>query len=312
MELRHLRYFEAVAQTLSFRRAAGLLHVTQPTLSAQIRQLEEEIGVRLLDRDTHHVALTPAGTRFLDDCRRLLQDAEESVRSAQRLGRGEAGRLSIGFVPSLAHGIFSRILHAYRRRFPDIELRLTELDTTRQMQALQAGRIDLALIGLGLPAEGRDGLRQVDVTEERLMAVLPEGHPLIPKREGQNLPLRALAQERFLLPDPTRAPLFNPWLIVLCQQAGFQPQIEHVNGQPVSVLNFVAAGLGITMLGAQFRRFGIEGVRFVPLAKPVPGYRYCATWQRTNKHPALLNFVETAVQAGKLRTRSGTALAKTS
>lgn len=301
MELRHLRYFEAVAQTLSFRRAAGLLHVTQPTLSAQVRQLEEEIGVRLLDRDTHHVALTPAGTRFLDDCRRLLQDAEDSVRSIQRLGQDEAGRLSVGFVPSLAHGVLSRILHAYRRRFPEIELRLAEMDTTRQMQALQAGRIDLALIGLGLPAERRSGLRQLDVAEEKLMAVLPDGHPLIPKKDGQTIALRSLANERFLLPDRTRAPLFNPWIIVLCQQAGFQPQIENIPAQPISVLNHVAAGLGITLVGAQFRRFGIEGVRFVPLARPAPGYRYCATWVRTNKHPALAKFVETAVNTARRR-----------
>ncbi|MFV0338834.1 MAG: LysR family substrate-binding domain-containing protein, partial [Chthoniobacterales bacterium] len=113
------------------------------------------------------------------------------------------------------------------------------------------------------------------------------------------LPLRLLANERFLLPERGRAPLFNPWLIVLCQQAGFQPQLEEISGQSISVLSLVAAGAGITLLPSQFSRLGLSGLRFIPLSRPAPAYRYCATWLKNNSHPTLSNFVKTATAIGK-------------
>ena len=179
MELRHLRYFLAVAERLSFRQAAEDLGVAQPSLSAQIRQLEEEIGGRLLERNTHRVELTSAGQNFLEDCRRILRDCTNSVRFTQRIAHGKAGRLSIGFVSSLGHGLMPRILRAYRRQFPDVELRLMEMDTTQQIQALNAHRLDLGFIGLGLPSKEITNLQLETVVEETLYAVLPQDHRLL-------------------------------------------------------------------------------------------------------------------------------------
>jgi len=299
MELRHLRYFDAVARCLNFRRAADLLNVSQPSLSVQIRQLEEEIGVRLFERDTHRVTLTPVGAQFLEDARRILRETDESIRAAQNRERSEAGRLAIGFVPSLAYGSLSGILSTYRRRFPDIRLHLAEMDSTQHMQALQAKRIDVALVSLGLASKDRANFRQADIMTERLMAVLPEDHPLIPKRQNQTLSLAALAEERFILPARFMTPVFNPWLIMLCQQAGFQPKIDQEIGQPITALNLVAAGMGITLLPEQYSHFAIEGIRFIPLAKPVPGYRYCAVSLRQPPNPALVKFIEVAKAIGK-------------
>ncbi len=289
MELRHLRYFEAVAEELNFRRAALRLNVTQPSLSTQIRQLEEQIDARLLERNTQRVSLTPAGRQFLDDCRGILRDANESVRKVRRISRGEAGQLSIGFVTSLGHGLLPGLLCAYRKRFPQVDLLLAEMDTTQQIEALTARRIDLGFIGLGLPRETSE-LHLALVAKEKLVAALPADHAL--GKSGKPLPLRALAEERFLLSARQNAPIYNPWVIALCQQAGFQPHDVQETGQPMTVLNYVAAGLGVTLLPAQFSRLPTVGVRFVPLASPAPIYRYYAAWSPQNEHSALLQFVK--------------------
>jgi len=295
MELRHLRYFEAVAEELNFRRAARRMNVTQPSLSTQIRQLEEEMQARLLERDTHRVSLTPAGRRFLEDCRKLLRDAAESARTARRISRGEAGQLAIGFVASLGHGLLPRVLRAYRKKYPDVDLRLAEMDTTEQIEALAARRLDVGFIGLGLPRETSDLSLEL-VAEEKLVAVLPQDHPLATAdgRAVASVPLRALEGERLLLSARQSAPIYNPWILTLCQQAGFQPYDVQEAGPPVTVLNYVAAGMGVTVLPAQFSRVPMAGVRFVPLADPAPVYRYYAAWRSQNGHVALRHLVEIA------------------
>jgi DNA-binding transcriptional LysR family regulator len=251
---------------------------------------------RLLERNTHRVSLTAAGRDFLESSRQILHITEDGVRTARRIAHGKAGHLSIGFVPSLGHGLLPAILRSYRGRFPDVELRLTEMDTTQQIEALNAQQLDLGFIGLGLPAKQITDLELSTIREERLVAVLPQDHPLCSRRRYRvkELPLSAMAKERFLLGARQSAPVYNPWLIVLCQQAGFQPHVVQEVGQPVTVLNYVAAGLGVTILPAQFSRLFTVGLSFIPLAPPVPRYRYCAAWSPQNKHSALIYFMKTA------------------
>lgn len=300
MELRHLRYFVAVAEELNFRRAAERVHVSQPSLSTQVRQLEDEIGARLLNRDTHRVSLTAAGQYFLESCRQILRASEDAARTAQRIGCGQAGRLAVGFVESLGHDLLPRILRAYHRQFPDVELRLAEMDTTQQIEALNARELDVGLVGLGLWEEVSD-LQLMTIDEEALMAVLPAEHPLL--RDGPDaLPLAALAAENFYLAERSGAPLYNPWISVLCQQAGFAPRVVEESGQPITVLGYVAAGLGVTILPAQFSRVPVAGVHFVPLQEPAPRYRYCVAWSPRNAHSALEHFVGTARQAAALQS----------
>jgi len=308
MELRHMRYFVAVAEELSFRKAAQRMHIAQPSLSVQIQQLEEEIGTPLMERNTHQVALTAAGSEFLESCRRMLRDVEDGKQKALRIARGDWGQLSVGFVSSLGHRLLPRTLRAYRTSFPDVELQLQEMDTSRQIAAIEDHRLDLGFIGLGQSSDKLSKLEFALVAEERLYAAVPDNHPLATRANRQRgVALHSLANERLLLADSQSAPLFNPWVMVLCQQAGFQPSafpqsFQHSSqqsGQPIALLNYVAAGLGITILPGQYRHLATDGVSYLPLVRPAPRYRYYAAWLPQNKYAPLHRFIEVARQVAR-------------
>jgi DNA-binding transcriptional LysR family regulator len=299
-----MRYFLAVGEELNFRKAAEHLNIAQPSLSVQIQDLEDEIGTPLLQRNTHRVALTPAGVEFLESCRRLLREVEDSKQKALRIARGEWGQLAIGFVPSLGYQLLPRALRAYRSKYPDVELQLAEMDTSRQIKAIEDHRLDIGFIGLGQSAEKLSELETVLVAEERLFAVVPQNHPLsTPSTQQRGVPLHSLAAERFLLADIQSAPLFNPWLKVLCQQAGFQPSVVQESGQPITVLNYVAAGLGITILPGQYKSLVAAGVAFLPLVRPVVHYRYYAAWIPQKNNPSLQRFIDAVKQTVRTTRR---------
>jgi DNA-binding transcriptional LysR family regulator len=298
MELRHLRYFVAVAETLNFRRAAKRLHISQPPLTTQLRQLEEEIGAKLLERNSHHVALTAAGGVFLQSCRQLLDDADAAAQAARRAARGEAGRLAIGFLASLAHGIVPTLLRDYRRRFPNVELTLAEMDTSQQVEELSDRRLDIGLMGAWAPLEKTE-LESVVIAQEPLIAALPEDHSLARR---PSFPLAALAHEKFVLASRQNASGYNRWLVRICEEAGFKPQIARESyRRTTTVLNYVAAGFGVTVVPAQFSRVPTSGIVFVPLGQRTPRYRYSAVWHRTGRTPVVEGFLA-MVQALKPRT----------
>lgn len=300
MELRHMRYFLAVGEELNFRKAAERMHIAQPSLSVQIQQMEDEIGTPLLERSKHQVALTAAGSEFLESCRRLLREVEDSKQKAVRIARGDWGQLSIGFVPSLGYRLLPKTLQTYHGKFPDVELQILEMDTSCQLKEIEDHRLDLGFIGLGQSSETLTKLQTVLVAQERLFAVVPQEHPLArPANEERGVALHAFANERFLLADTQSAPLFNPWLKVLCQQSGFQPIVVQESGQPIAVLNYVAAGLGITILPAQYRHLVTAGVCFLPLVRPAARYRYYAAWLPQNKYLALHRFIKIAKQVAR-------------
>lgn len=291
MELRHLRYFVAVAEALNFRRAAERLHISQPPLTTQLRQLEEEIGAKLLERDSHHVTLTAAGGVFLRSCRQILHDADTAAQAARRAARGETGRLAIGFLASLAHGIVPTLLRDYRRRFPNVELTLAEMDTSQQVEELSERRLDVGLMGAEAPLESTE-LESLVIAEEPLIAALPEDHSLARRR---SFPLAALAHEKFVLASRQNASGYNRWLIRICEKAGFKPHIARESyRRTTTVLNYVAAGFGVTVVPAQFSRVPTSGIVFVPLAQRTPRYRYSAVWHREGCTPVLEGFLAVA------------------
>ena len=290
MELRHLRYFVAAAEELSFRRAAERLHVAQPALSVQIKQLEEEIGAILLDRDRHHVALTAAGKVFLDHSHRVLRAADEAMRAASRAARGETGRLAIGFIAQLSYEWLPNVLRSFRRRYPDVEISLVELTPTRQIEELENRQIDLGIIGLGLPYPHEE-LEVAVMSEEGLVVALPLEHPLAKRRK---LALKELAKEAFIFTARQDAPAFSPWLLALCREAGFEPKVALETDRSPSALNYVAAGFGVAVFPAQIGRMTMPSVRFVPLDEGAPKYQLCAAWRRDNESPALERFLAAA------------------
>src|SRR3954463_8181806 len=175
MELRHLRYFVAVAEELHFRRAAERLHMSQPPLSQQIRTLEADVGATLLVRNQRRVELTAAGRAYLARARDILAAGEDAAREARRVQRGEVGRLDVGFVGSAMYSVVPELLRAFRERNPDVGLHLRELGTTEPPPGLEDGRLDLGFLR---PPGGRPGLTITTVLREPVVAALPEAHPL--------------------------------------------------------------------------------------------------------------------------------------
>src|SRR6185503_16645682 len=189
MELRHLRYFIAVAEELHFGRAAERLFISQPPLSMQIQQLEREVGFALFFRTKRHVELSPAGRHFLDEARDIMSSLERATAAARRVARGEAGWLGIGFVGSATYEVLPVLLRQFRQEFPDVELVLRELASAPQPQAPKDGRIH---VGLARPAIDEPGIRCKPILRELLVAALPSNHPLT---ERERIGLSELAEE---------------------------------------------------------------------------------------------------------------------
>lgn len=287
MELRHLRTFQAVAEELNFSRAAKRLHVAQPALSRTIADLEKEMEVRLLDRSTHGVALTDAGGVFLERVRRILDDTKEAVMQAQRRSRGESGTLRVGFIGTLSHSLLPKLLQAYRSEFPAVDLVLSELGPTAQREKILSGDLDCGFIGFAVDST-EPGLDTVVVAEDALVAALPEKH-VLSHREA--IRLSDLKNEAFYLTSQANAPVFNPWLVQLCQKAGFEPQIARETDRAATVLNYVAAGFGVSLFPSRLSMLATPGVRFLPLKGRMPKYQYKFAWMPENPNRALAEFV---------------------
>lgn len=288
MELRHLRSFLAVAEELNFSRAGKKLRVAQPALSRTIADLEAEMEVRLLDRNTHGVALTEAGTLFLDRVRQILDDVGDAVAEAQRRSRGETGTLRIGFIGTLSQSLLPRLLQDYRALFPSVDLVLRELGPVPQREAILSGRLDCGFIGLAVESLDPE-LEVIVVAEDDLVAAVPSKHPLA---RNPTISLKDLKGEPIYLTAQANAPVFNPWLIRLCQKAGFEPLIARETDRAATVLNYVAAGFGVSIFPSRIASLATPGVRFLPLKGRMPKYQYKFAWVRRNSNRALLEFAK--------------------
>lgn len=262
LELRHLRYFVAVAEELHFGRAARRLHMAQPPLSQQIRRLEAIVGAPLLARTSRSVALTPAGAAFLERARRLLAAADEGVEEAARIGRGEAGVLDVGFVSSaITLGVPER-LQAFRKRFPDVHTRLHEGQTSQITGRLERGEID---VGIVRDAEARAGVFATSViATEGFVAVLPIGHALAGRRR---LAVGALRDESFVFYPVTAGALaYRRNLLEPCHAAGFEPRVVQEGSSWVTIFHLVGVGVGVTIAPASAAEIRPATVAVVPLS----------------------------------------------
>jgi DNA-binding transcriptional LysR family regulator len=286
MELRHLRYFVAVAENLNFTRAAEKLHLAQPSLTRQIHNLEEEIGVRLLNRSKSHVGLTEEGRAFLVDARRVLALATESVAAVQRLSRGETGQLNIAYLSNFDFDLLPRTLGAFREGFPHIALNLFDMTPAEQFRALEARKIDLGFIGLRPPAATKE-LHWAGVARHKAVAVLPQKHPLAKK---PRISLSDLKTMFFVGMSETTHPGFREWLCEVCEPAGFIPRILQDADLEPGLMRFVAEGLGVTLAREQIKNLPHPGVVFRPLSPPVLT-DYCIAWNRDNDARVLHQFI---------------------
>jgi DNA-binding transcriptional LysR family regulator len=274
MELRHLRYFIAVADDLHFRRAAARLHVAQPWLSHQIRQLEEELGVALLERTKRHVQLTEAGLHFLQEVKQGVAQLEGAVQTAKRAARGEVGELRLGIVSSITSEIFPTILRVFRERYPDVELTLLELSTHAQLEELQQDRIKIGFVRLPIEAEG---LNVELIVKERLVAALPEAHRLT---DSAQVPMAELAREPLILFPRAAAPGLHDLIVGACRQAGFEPNIVHEATHLDTVIGLVAGQLGVGLMPASVQSLQRKGVVYRPVQKPAPCQKTAMVWRQ--------------------------------
>jgi DNA-binding transcriptional LysR family regulator len=286
VELRHLRYFVAVAEELHFGRAAVRLGIAQPPLSQQIRQLEQELGAALFNRTKRRVELTPAGRAFLEHTRQILAETERAKRVARRAGRGEIGRLAIGFVSSADLDVLPRVLRAWHERFPDVEVELHALLTAAQVEALGHGRIDVGFIRL--PTD-ETGLVVDAIQREPLIAVLPERHDLARRARVR---LRDLANETMLLFARHTAPGYFDVFIGACRRAGFTPRLL-APGSMQTNLALVAAGLGVSLMPASIRNLRRAGVVYRPLTPPVPQVDMAVAYRRDEPSAIVAAFLQT-------------------
>jgi DNA-binding transcriptional LysR family regulator len=275
MELRHLRYFTAVAEHLSFSEASRRIHIAQPAISRTILDLEEELGVHLLVRDRRTVRLTAAGEIFRREALETLRQNEAAVRLTKRASVGEVGQLRIGFYGSAVAAFLPALVREYHRRFPDVELTLLELTNTQQLEAFDQGQLDVGF-SRPLPAERSREFHEELVYTDYLYLALPSGHPLTRNLTGdRTIHIKRLSAERFVLLQRQGAPELYDEKLAFCRRVGnFSPQVVNEPDRTSTVLLLVESGIGVSIVAGCVRHLVRAGgpvvfCRLQPASAPV-------------------------------------------
>jgi len=296
MELRHLRYFVAVAEELSFTRAAERLHIGQPPLSHQIQMLEAEVGARLLERSKRWVRLTEAGKLFLDDARRVLALSEQAVQTARRAERGEAGELRIGFTFSTPlTPLFATVVNHYRQRYPGVQLTLQEMSTLGQIDAIANRELDLGLVRppeLTQPA----AVELTMLRRDPLVMVLPVRHPLVGKKR---LAIADLKGEPLIMYPASVGTGIHLQINRLCKEAGFTPTIAMEAPEVSTIIGLVAAGCGVSVLPSAFSIIQMRDVVYRPLADREAKTTLYLARRKDAASPLVAAFVAVAKEAAR-------------
>jgi DNA-binding transcriptional LysR family regulator len=288
MDLRHLRYFVAVAEELHFSRAASKLHISQPPLSQQIKELEEEVGAQLLRRTRRRVELTAAGNAFLKRARMILREAAELGEAARRAERGEVGHISVGFIHTAGYGLLPAVIREFRDANPTVEVALQQQGSLAQTGELERGSID---IGFTWSNAVEDHIESQCLLRERFVLALPRTHAAAGKR---NVGLKAFAQESFVSFPQDRSPALYATVIQLCASAGFVPRIRHEADSVHTVLGLVAAGCGIGLVPASATEVRMREVAFCLPKESNPKAEISIQWRRNDESPVLLRFIASA------------------
>lgn len=283
MELRHLRYFVTVAEELHFRKAAEKLHIVQPALSKQISALERELGVQLLERDRRNVALTEAGRLFLDEANALLAQADGAVARARAVGFGEVGRLNIGFIQPALADLLPRSLRVFRQHYPDVVLSLSEATSRVAIERVIARSMHFAFTRL--PVAARPELCTEALSEEPVLLVVPDGHPLA---DRGSIRLEDIAGEDVILVDRKVEPELHDYYVAACNAAGFSPRVAHEVNSTFVAIGLVAGGLGVAFTPASARLAAQRGVAYLPLEGQQLKLTMGAMW-RSGTRPAVLD-----------------------
>ncbi|BBK41075.1 LysR family transcriptional regulator [Allostella vacuolata] len=290
LELRHLRYFLALAEEMNYGRAAQRLGIAQPGLSQQIKRLEEIVGATLVDRTQRAVRLTTAGELLVAGATRTLAQAEQSLVAARRAGRGELGRLSIGYVASAAYvGVLTSMIYGFRQTHPDAELHIAEMEMRPQLAAIEDGRLDICFIRP--PVDIPLGITTLSILHEPVLLAIPADHPLAPLPE---IPLDRLGSEVFILPHHPPGVSFHHHTFVACRQAGFFPRTGPEGRDFMTIASMVAVGLGVALVPQSLRCIELPGVLYKPIAGMAVTAELAIAFRRTEPSAVARAFVQFA------------------
>lgn len=288
-EIRQMRYFVAVAEELNFRRAASRLNLAQPALSRAIRQLEDSLGARLLERTNRRVELTEVGSVFLEGCHRTLVSAEKAMDDTLRVRDGVKGHLTIGYTDFAISGALPEIMQAFRSCFPDITVELSHMVTAAQLEALRHGDIEIGFL-TGPLAE--PGLEHITVQNERLVAVLSETHPLARLR---SIPLARLAGEPFVIGQAAYWQHYLSHVTAVCQSAGFQPRVVQEAYNSEGIFGLIATDMGLTLHVESARNYFRRGLAIRPLRDSDYRVPTVTAWNPAQVSPGLRRFIDFVV-----------------
>jgi DNA-binding transcriptional LysR family regulator len=292
IDIRHLRYFQAVAEELHFGRAAARLCVAQPALSRQIQQLEAEVGAPLLLRTQRKVELLPAGTVFLERANLILDEIARAVVDARRAASGEFGRLSVGFIHSSTYGLLPSIVERFRHLHPGIELDLHEMPIAEQHTALMRGIIDVGLLR-PLPATPTE-LEIEPVMEDHFLVAVPQSHRFASRK---SVALRSLADEPMVMFRHEGYTVFHSRIVAMCAQAGFTPKVIQRASQIHTVVGLVGAGMGVAIVPGTARNLRPRGVHFLAIVDRPEPVHVALAWQHGKKDlPAVRSFRKVTLQ----------------
>ena len=288
MELRHLRYFITVADEQSFSRAAERLHIAQPPLSQQIQALEIELGVQLFNRKTRPLQLTLAGQTLLAEARAILVKLEQAVHQTQRIHQGELGYLTVGFTSSIANGIFPEIMRTYRQQYPEVKLILEEENSATLIQRLRDRQTDMIFLYLYDEIFAANDLETLALTQEPLVVVLPQNHPLTAQAE---ISISDLKNEEIVMPLHQVVSDLPDQIYHLCSQAGFVPKVAQTAVFMVTILGLVAGETGISILPSHVQNLQRQGVVYRPIQEQTTTIKLTAVWLHNNSSTILQQFL---------------------
>jgi DNA-binding transcriptional LysR family regulator len=291
MELRQLRYFVVLAETLHFGRAANLLHISQPPLSRQIAMLEEELGVVLFERTQRSVRLTAAGQRFNRDARSVLATLDQARAHARAAEVGEAGVLCAGFMFAVACSVLPVLTRAFAAAFPRIEVKLKETIPTDLAAELRCGRLD---VGIMYSSDASGELCTETIFREPLVAALPAGHRLAARSA---ISIGELRDDPFIISPREASPFIHDTITDHCRQAGFQPRVRMETNFQQTIVNLVGQRLGVALVHSSMRSTRVDNVQFVPLLH-APHIDVALVWNAATSNPCVSRFIHTAQNIG--------------
>ena len=294
MELRHLRYFVTLAKELHFGRAASALHISQPPLSIQIRDLEKEIGVKLFNRTKRSVSLTQAGSSFLEAATDILQRVTLAKTSARQAARGEIGNIVVGFISVADYNLLPRVIRQFQKNYPLVTLDLREATSDTQLEDLANGVID---VGFLLPPIKDQNIESMRITSERLIAVLPTNH--IHAKVPGAISISQLSDSPFIMTPKKNAPGLHDGILRFCDAFGFQPKISQEAIQMQTIVSLVSAEMGVSLIPESIKNLRRPGVVYKTLKEKSPLVEIHMAWRNDNPLLPLQKFIDVALSASK-------------